>query len=131
MLRYRHRREEGRQRYRLVNYLKTTLARWDDPVMRKITGEGGGYHGGCMQEGRENARGSVRNLAEGQWRGEDAFIVSPLLAFRLIFRRNLELTRLPLSRAYGTRCARQPRVYAFIEYAAASHLPTRAVIRLR
>lgn len=49
----------------------------------------------------------------------DAFTVSPLLAFRLVFRTNLELTRFPLSRAFGTRCARQPRVYAFIEYAAA------------
>lgn len=51
----------------------------------------------------------------------DAFTVSPLLAFRLVFRRNLELTRFPLSCAFGTRCARQPRVHAFI---AAAYSPT-------
>lgn len=36
----------------------------------------GFYGGGCIQEGRENARGSVRNLVEGQWRGES---FSPML----------------------------------------------------
>lgn len=36
-----------------------------------------------------------------------AFTAFPLLAFQLVFRRNLEFT---LSCAFGTRCARQPRV---------------------
>jgi len=39
------------------------------------------------------------------------FYCFPLLAFRLVFRGNLELIRIPLS--FGTRCARKPSVHLY------------------
>lgn len=76
------------------------------------------YARGSRERERERTKLGRRSMAGGELFSA-AFTVSPLLAFRLVFRRNLELTWFPLSRAFGTRCARQPRVYAFIEYAAA------------
>lgn len=91
--------------YRLLNYLKTTL--WTI-ITREITG---GYRADVCRKvagtrwGKRTKLGR-RSMARGV-SFSDAFTAFPLLAFQLVFRRNLEFT---LSRAFGTRCAGLPQL---------------------